>query len=174
VNRPALGSCPLLRAGRGRSRFPNQPQISPLISDVNFKLPSTNFGIIKTANLDLGQQLSPLVVSSQSCFWNETSMAYQANASPFQSWRPFAREPAISLTQNLAPEIDAKILLLGCGDARNILFTIFTDENERIASLFFTQYWRTDFNRSYDFTCCDIEPAILGLTVYYFLTNFST
>ena len=62
------------------------------------------------------------------------SMAYQANASPFQSWRPFAREPAISLTQNLPPEIDAKCLILGCGDARNILFTIFNDENDRIFS----------------------------------------
>jgi len=61
-------------------------------------------------------------------------MAYQANVSPFQSWRPFAREPAISLTQNLPPEIDAKCLILGCGDARNILFTIFNDENDRIFS----------------------------------------
>jgi len=57
-------------------------------------------------------------------------MAYQANTSPSQSWRPFASQPPVSLTQNLAPEIDAKILLLGCGDARNILFTIFSDENE--------------------------------------------
>jgi hypothetical protein len=61
-------------------------------------------------------------------------MAYQANASPRQSWCPFASEPPVSLTRNLAPEIDAKILLLGCGDARNILFTIFGDENERIIS----------------------------------------
>jgi len=62
------------------------------------------------------------------------SMVYQANASPHQSWQPFLSEPAISLTQNLAPEADAKCLLLGCGDSRNILFTIFNDENERINS----------------------------------------
>lgn len=64
------------------------------------------------------------------------SMAYPANVSPFQTWRPFATEPAISLTQNLAPETDAKCLLLGCGDSQNILFTIFSDENECIFSSF--------------------------------------
>ena len=40
---------------------------------------------------------------------------------------PLGNTPAVSLTQDLNPEQDAKILLLGCGDARNILFTVHTD-----------------------------------------------
>lgn len=34
--------------------------------------------------------------------------------------------PAVCLTQDLAPEEAANILLLGCGDPRNILFTIYS------------------------------------------------
>ena len=60
-------------------------------------------------------------------------MAYTANASPFQIWRPFVSEQAISQTPHFTLEINAKLLLLGCSDSLNVLFTIFNDENERIS-----------------------------------------
>lgn len=37
---------------------------------------------------------------------------------------PFGNTPAVLLTQTLAPEEDAKVLILGCGDPRSILYTI--------------------------------------------------
>ncbi|KAG8739655.1 hypothetical protein FRC10_005357 [Ceratobasidium sp. 414] len=40
---------------------------------------------------------------------------------------PIGNTAAISLTQDLSPEQPADILLLGCGDPRNILFTLYTD-----------------------------------------------
>ena len=35
--------------------------------------------------------------------------------------------PATCLTQELPPNQAAQILLLGCGDARNILFTVYAE-----------------------------------------------
>jgi hypothetical protein len=40
---------------------------------------------------------------------------------------PLGNTPATCLTQDLLPEQSADILLLGCGDARNILFTTYMD-----------------------------------------------
>lgn len=40
---------------------------------------------------------------------------------------PIGNTPAVSLTQCLPSKIPAKILLLGCGDLRNILFTTHLD-----------------------------------------------
>jgi hypothetical protein len=37
---------------------------------------------------------------------------------------PIGNTPPADLTRNLPPECDGDILLLGCGDVRNILFTI--------------------------------------------------
>lgn len=39
---------------------------------------------------------------------------------------PVGNTPAVCLTDSLAPEIDAKVLLLGCGDVRNIMFTVYS------------------------------------------------
>jgi hypothetical protein len=39
-------------------------------------------------------------------------------------------------------------MLLGCGDARSILYTLYADPSAK--------------SRKFDFTCCDIEPAVLG------------
>ena len=58
---------------------------------------------------------------------------------------PLGNTPPVCLTQDLTPDQDAAILLLGCGDARNILFTTLVDPGRKL-----------------DITCCDIEPAILG------------
>jgi hypothetical protein len=58
------------------------------------------------------------------------SMIYPANGSPFNSFTPLASEPPVALAQSLPFDCDANILLLGSGDARKILFSIFNDENE--------------------------------------------
>ncbi|KAJ7139017.1 hypothetical protein C8R44DRAFT_837632 [Mycena epipterygia] len=57
---------------------------------------------------------------------------------------PIGNTSAVSLLRDLAPEESASLLLLGCGDPRNVLYSIFSD-------------------RPLDFTCCDIDPAILGM-----------
>jgi len=40
---------------------------------------------------------------------------------------PVGNTPAVCLTQDLPPEEKARILLLGCGDARSVLFTSYAD-----------------------------------------------
>ncbi|KAI0068615.1 hypothetical protein BV25DRAFT_1895833 [Artomyces pyxidatus] len=60
----------------------------------------------------------------------------------------------VCLTQDIPPEQSASILLLGCGDPRNILFTLHTSGVDTAA-----------LPRNLDFTCCDIEPAILARNV---------
>lgn len=47
--------------------------------------------------------------------------------SPIAYFYPLGNTPAVCLTQDLPPEQDANILLLGCGDARNILYTLHAD-----------------------------------------------
>jgi hypothetical protein len=45
-----------------------------------------------------------------------------------QFFYPIGNTGAVSLTQDLSPEqSSADILLLGCGDPRNILFTLYSD-----------------------------------------------
>lgn len=69
---------------------------------------------------------------------------------PDTSFYPLGNTPAVNLTQCLPPEIlDAKVMLAGCGDAKNILFTIYSGTG----------------NRTLDFTCCDIEPIILARNI---------
>ncbi|CAE6452550.1 unnamed protein product [Rhizoctonia solani] len=70
---------------------------------------------------------------------------------------PIGNTAAISLTQDLSPEQStADILLLGCGDPRNILFTLYSDLTVDQAV------------RNVDVTCCDIEPAILARNILLF------
>ncbi|KAF9562457.1 hypothetical protein CPC08DRAFT_706665, partial [Agrocybe pediades] len=64
---------------------------------------------------------------------------------------PVGNTPPVCLTQDLSPDEDAQILLLGCGDPRSILYTVHVD----LAS---------DY-RNLDITCCDWEPAILARNV---------
>lgn len=42
---------------------------------------------------------------------------------------PIGNTPAVPLTRDLLPEEEVDILLLGCGDIHNILFTLFTEQN---------------------------------------------
>ncbi|KAJ7575991.1 hypothetical protein C8J56DRAFT_837778 [Mycena floridula] len=67
---------------------------------------------------------------------------------------PIGNTAAVCLTRDIAPEEDAKLLLLGCGDPRNVLYTIYSEpENSE---------------RKLDFTCCDIDPAVLTRNVLLF------
>ncbi|KAJ3505931.1 hypothetical protein NMY22_g17411 [Coprinellus aureogranulatus] len=65
---------------------------------------------------------------------------------------PIGNTSAISVTADLSPEEPANILLLGCGDPRNILHTVATETHDR----------------PLDFTTCDIEPAVLARNVLLF------
>ncbi|EUC54441.1 MYND finger protein [Rhizoctonia solani AG-3 Rhs1AP] len=69
---------------------------------------------------------------------------------------PIGNTPATSLTHDLSPEQPADILSLGCGDPRNILFTLYSDLTVG------------DVPRELDITCCDIEPAILARNILMF------
>lgn len=89
---------------------------------------------------------------------------------------PTGNTPATCLTQDLPQEQSANILLLGCGDPRNILFTLYNSDPDGKStsppgrSLPFQALGLHLSNclplragsRVLDFTCCDIEPALLG------------
>ncbi|KAH6855951.1 hypothetical protein B0I37DRAFT_65877 [Chaetomium sp. MPI-CAGE-AT-0009] len=64
---------------------------------------------------------------------------------------PIGNTPAVSLTQGLPPEKKADILLLACGDPRNILFTT-----------------HCDGPRPMDITCCDIEITVIARNITLF------
>ncbi|TFK29000.1 hypothetical protein FA15DRAFT_664645 [Coprinopsis marcescibilis] len=72
---------------------------------------------------------------------------------------PIGNTPAAHLTAALPPETPADILLLGCGDVRNVLFTIYMES--------------ASSQRKLDITCNDHEPAILtrNLLLYTMLLD---
>ncbi|KAI0642476.1 hypothetical protein C8Q79DRAFT_1002903 [Trametes meyenii] len=71
---------------------------------------------------------------------------------------PIGNTSAVCLTRDLPPEEDASILLLGCGDPRHILYTIFSEPDHS--------------SRYLDFTCCDIDPGILEHHLEHFYHMF--
>jgi len=58
------------------------------------------------------------------------SMLSPVYAEPERYLYPFENTPATSLSQDLPPGMRANCLLLGWGDLRGILFTIFREERE--------------------------------------------
>ncbi|EIN05453.1 hypothetical protein PUNSTDRAFT_74840 [Punctularia strigosozonata HHB-11173 SS5] len=70
---------------------------------------------------------------------------------------PVGNTAAICLTQDLPPGQAADVLLLGCGDPRNILYTLFADLKPD-----------SQGDRQLDITCCDHEPAILARNIVLF------
>ncbi|TFK74177.1 hypothetical protein BDN72DRAFT_813437 [Pluteus cervinus] len=75
-------------------------------------------------------------------FWARKSFLYAiGNTTP------------VNLCQSLPPKLSSQVLLLGCGDPRNILYTLSVSSKSP---------------RSHDFTCCDVEPAILARNVLIF------
>ncbi|KEP49196.1 MYND finger protein [Rhizoctonia solani 123E] len=73
-----------------------------------------------------------------------------------QFFYPIGNTAATSLTHDISSEQSADILLLGCGDPRNILFTLYSDLTIGNAP------------RKMDITCCDIDPAILARNILMF------
>ncbi|KZV65492.1 hypothetical protein PENSPDRAFT_586778 [Peniophora sp. CONT] len=61
---------------------------------------------------------------------------------------PIGNTSAVHLTRDIAPDASANLLLLGCGDPRNVLYTVYCEP--------------TGATRSLDFTCCDHEGAVLA------------
>lgn len=55
------------------------------------------------------------------------SMAYQFYWPSKYYFYPFGNTSAVSLTRDLPPREPAALLLLGCGDPRNVLYTIFCE-----------------------------------------------
>ncbi|KAF9527999.1 hypothetical protein CPB83DRAFT_855164 [Crepidotus variabilis] len=59
--------------------------------------------------------------------------------------------PPACFTKDLSPEESAHVLLLGCGDPRSILYTVHANLGK--------------VERTLDFTCCDVEPAVLARNI---------
>ena len=74
-------------------------------------------------------------------------MSLPTDISRLYFYYPTGNTPAVCMTRHLNPESDARILLLGSGDLRNVMYTCFADSI-------------TD--RKLDFTLCDYEPAVIG------------
>lgn len=54
-------------------------------------------------------------------------MAHPAFINIVSYFYPIGNTPAVCLTQDLPPEQDANLLLLGCGDLRNVLYTAYSE-----------------------------------------------
>ncbi|KAH7101015.1 hypothetical protein BKA62DRAFT_672336 [Auriculariales sp. MPI-PUGE-AT-0066] len=87
--------------------------------------------------------------SSMACplLWENTRFFYGIGNSP-----------AVSLTNHLAVSEDAKVLLLGCGDPRSILFSLYSEG----------LHLNPSDVRRFDFTCCDWEPPVLARNLVLF------
>ncbi|KAG2152952.1 hypothetical protein DEU56DRAFT_958244 [Suillus clintonianus] len=71
---------------------------------------------------------------------------------------PIGNTSAVSLAQDLCPTEKADMLLLGCGDPRHILYTVYTNSASS----------QSKKSRKLDFTCCDIESAVIARNVILF------
>jgi hypothetical protein len=57
------------------------------------------------------------------------AMEHPVYIAPMQWFYPIGNTAAVSLTQDLPPGKQANCLVLGNGDPRNILFTLYNEEN---------------------------------------------
>lgn len=77
-----------------------------------------------------GKMLTPTYVNVKSFFY------------------PIGNTPAANLLRDYRPgEGPVEILAIGCGDIRNILFTLWSEQHNACA---------------FNFTACDCDPAIIG------------
>ena len=76
---------------------------------------------------------------------------------------PVGNTAAVCLTRDVAPERDSSLLLLGCGDPRNILCTVHADGPacKPTASSLAPVYNMFEVNRKLDFTTVDNDPGVL-------------
>ncbi|EWC46657.1 hypothetical protein DRE_04144 [Drechslerella stenobrocha 248] len=72
---------------------------------------------------------------------------------------PIGNTPAINLVSHLPPETDADVLLLGCGDVRHVLFTLFTESAPNAPTT------GTNPARNYHFTACDIDGGVISRNI---------
>ena len=75
-------------------------------------------------------------------------MALPTDINRLHFYYPLGNTPAVCLTRHLTPEFDARILLLGSGDLRNVMFTCYMDDAPK---------------RALDITLCDYEPSVVGM-----------
>lgn len=87
---------------------------------------------------------------------------------------PIGDTPAACYTEDLPPEKGANVLLLGCGECRSVLYTVYSDLQldsgvfKKSCKIFgclvvlTPQSWYSGY-RKLDFTCCDDEPSVLGM-----------
>ncbi|PQE12840.1 MYND finger family protein [Rutstroemia sp. NJR-2017a BBW] len=73
---------------------------------------------------------------------------------------PIGNTPAVNLLEtipnwNTQDDAPTNVLMLGCGDPRNIFFSLWCNKD-------FTPKLNCDF------TCCDIEPAVLARNIFLF------
>jgi hypothetical protein len=65
---------------------------------------------------------------------------------------PIGNTPAANLLRDLRPGKEpVEILALGCGDVRNILFTLWSQQHNTC---------------KINFTTCDSDPAVLGMDIF--------
>ncbi|KAH6606182.1 hypothetical protein Trco_005335 [Trichoderma cornu-damae] len=69
---------------------------------------------------------------------------------------------ATDLARNIPHGQDASLLLLGCGDLRNILYTSYVEKGLVASQLTFAIFLLNLAARKLDFTCCDINENIIG------------
>lgn len=92
---------------------------------------------------------------------------------------PIGNTSAISLTETLPPEEPGTILLLGCGDPRSILFTVHSETTlstsllDRCCFTHLHKLHQSTGQRKLDFTCCDAEPAVLGMLALFSKSTYS-
>ncbi|PQE33060.1 MYND finger protein [Rutstroemia sp. NJR-2017a WRK4] len=88
---------------------------------------------------------------------------------------PIGNTPAVNLLEtnpnwNTQDDAPTNVLMLGCGDLRNIFFSLwcnkdFSDSPLQLYSL--TSKLQAP-KLNCDFTCCDIEPAVLARNIFLF------
>ena len=95
-------------------------------------------------------------------------MSHVLNWPDQTSFYPLGNTSAVCLTENLPPEHNADVLLLGCGDPRHILYTVYADATLSGAGMqlairaFYMHLTHPTAPRKLDVTCCDMEAAVLG------------
>jgi Domain of unknown function (DUF4470) len=65
--------------------------------------------------------------STKSASNRAMAQLYPVSTTPLKPFYPIGTTPAACLTSHLPPGVPARCLLLGHGDARNILFTIYSE-----------------------------------------------
>lgn len=103
--------------------------------------------------IDLDEHLAGLDLAEKPLFAMNSSLRVWMNINYFY---PFGNTPAKQLMHNVPAYVDcAKLLLLGCGDPRHILFTVWSLRSAGGLSA----------RQCMDFTACDIEPSILARNI---------